>query len=100
MLRQLIAAILSTALGISTFADNLYRLTGETIASDSHGVNGAVNYIYDAVGNRKQMTSTLAPVPAGLWNYDANDRFIVGDMYDANGNTTSSGGIANVYDFE
>jgi RHS repeat-associated protein len=80
--------------------DNLYRLTGETVASDPHGINGAVNYIYDPVGNRKQMTSTLAPVPAGLWNYDANDRFTAGDTYDSNGNTASSGGIANVYDFE
>lgn len=44
--------------------------------------------------------STLAPVPAGLWNYDANDRFTAGDTYDNNGNTASSGGIANVYDFE
>jgi RHS repeat-associated protein len=52
------------------------------------------------VGNRKQMASTLAPVPAGLWNYDANERFTAGDTYDNNGNTASSGGIANVYDFE
>ena len=44
--------------------DNLYRLTGETIASDPNGVNGAVNYIYDPIGNRKQLTSTLAPVSA------------------------------------
>jgi YD repeat-containing protein len=80
--------------------DNLYRLTSETIASDPHAINGAVNYSYDSVGNRKQITSTLAPVPAGLWNYDANDRFTAGDTYDADGNTVSSGGIANVYDFE
>ena len=46
------------------------------------------------------MTSTLTPVPAGLFNYDANDRFTAGDTYDNNGNTTSSGGVANVYDFE
>jgi hypothetical protein len=76
--------------------DNLYRLTGETIASDPNGINDAVNYIYDPVGNRKQMTSTLAPVPAGLWNYDANDRFKAGDTYDS---TASSGSIAKVYDF-
>ena len=80
--------------------DNLYRLTSETIASDPSGINGVVSYTYDSVGNRKQMTSTLAPIPAGLFNYDANDRFTAGDTYDANGNTTSSGGIANVYDFE
>jgi RHS repeat-associated protein len=80
--------------------DNLYRLTNETIASDPSGINGAVNYTYDPVGNRKQMTSTLPGVAAGLFNYDANDRFTAGDTYDANGNTTASGGIGNVYDFE
>jgi len=36
------------------------------------------------------MTSTLAQVPAGLWNYDANDSFKAGDTYD---NTASSGSI-------
>jgi len=66
----------------------------------SHSVNGAVNYTYDAVGNRTQMTSTLTPIPAGLFNYNSNDQFTAGDTYDANGNTTSSGGITNVYDFE
>src|SRR5579864_934474 len=55
---------------------------------------------YEAVGNRKQISSTLAPVPAGLFNYDANDRFTAGDTYDNDGNTVSSGGIANTYDFE
>src|SRR5579859_3592771 len=75
LLRQVLSAILSFALGFSALASN-------------------------PVGNRKQITSTLAPVPAGLWNYDANDRFTAGDSYDANGNTVSSGGIANVYDFE
>jgi hypothetical protein len=70
------------------------------ITSDPAAVNGAVNYTYDAAGNRKQLTSTLAPVPAGLWNYDANDRFTAGDTYDNNGNTVSSGGVGNVYDFE
>ena len=46
------------------------------------------------------MTSSLAPVPAGLFNYDANDRFTAGDTYDNDGNTISSGGVANAYDFE
>ncbi|HXJ44444.1 MAG TPA: RHS repeat-associated core domain-containing protein, partial [Bryobacteraceae bacterium] len=72
--RQLLAAILSLAVCIPAYGS--------------------------AVGNRKQIASTLAPVPAGLWNYDANDRFTAGDTYDANGNTISSGGIAAVYDFE
>jgi len=35
-----------------------------------------------------------------LFNYDANDRFTAGDTYDNDGNTVSSGGVANVYDFE
>jgi len=74
LLRRFLSAILSLALGIPTYAC--------------------------PVGNRKQITSTLAPVPAGLWNYDANDRFTAGDSYDDNGNTVGSGGIANVYDFE
>ena len=54
------------------------------------------------------MSSTLAPIPAGLFNYDANDRFTAGDTgvhpersrRNNNGNTVSSGGVANVYDFE
>jgi RHS repeat-associated protein len=79
--------------------DNLYRLTSESIATDPHSINGAVNYTYDPVGNRKQMTSTLPPVPAGLWNYDANDR-LTSDGYDPAGNTTSSGGLNYAYDFE
>ena len=75
LLRKVLASILSLTVGISTFA-------------------------YNPVGNRKQITSTLPPVPAGLFNYDANDRFTAGDTYDANGNTVTSGGITNVYDFE
>jgi RHS repeat-associated protein len=78
--------------------DNLYRLTSETIANAA--MNGTVGYQYDAVGNRKQITSTLAAIPsAGLLNYDANDRTTT-DQYDANGNTVSQGGIADTYDFE
>ena len=53
LLRQPLAAILALALGIPA---NAYP-----------------------VGNRKQLASTLAPVPAGLWNYDADDRFTAGD---------------------
>ena len=58
LLRQFLAAILSLALGIPAYAC--------------------------AVGNRKQITSTLAPIPAGLFNYDSNDRFTAGDTYDNN----------------
>src|SRR5260370_39466540 len=79
--------------------DNLYRLTSETIAADPHGVNGAVSYTYDAVGNRTQKVSTIPGYPGGLSNYDANDELST-DAYDANGNTTQSVGLGYAYDFE
>ncbi len=82
--------------------DALYRLTSEAIACGAGipaCVSGSVSYIYDPVGNRKQTTSTISQIPAGLFNYDANDRLST-DTYDANGNTVSSGGTGNVYDFE
>jgi RHS repeat-associated protein len=79
--------------------DNLYRLTSETIAG-AISQNGAISYQYDAVGNRKQLNSTVPAIPAtGLLNYDANDRLGT-DLYDANGNTISAGAISNTYDFE
>jgi RHS repeat-associated protein len=77
----------------------MLRLLSEFLATILSFALGVPAYAYP-VGNRKQITSTLAPVPAGLWNYDANDRFTAGDTYDADGNTVSSGGITNVYDFE
>jgi RHS repeat-associated protein len=79
--------------------DSLYRLTSESITADPHGKNGTVGYTYDAVGNRQQMTSTLNAIPAGLFNYNANDQLTI-DTYDNNGNTTASAGIQNTYDFE
>ena len=78
--------------------DDLYRLTSETVAGAATQ-NGAISYQYDAVGNRKQLTSTVAAIPSGLINYDANDR-VSTDVYDNNGNTLNNGGIGNVYDFE
>jgi RHS repeat-associated protein len=79
--------------------DSLYRLTSEAISADPHGKNGTVSYAYDPVGNRQQMASTLPPVPAGMFFYDANDRLTT-DTYDNDGNTVSFAGISNVYDFE
>jgi len=80
--------------------DNDYRLASEAIAGDPGGVNGTVGYtLYDAANNRKTMTSTLSAIPGGTFSYDANDRLTT-DTYDANGNTTSSGGITRTYDFE
>jgi len=80
--------------------DNDYRLTSEAITADPGGVNGTVGYtVYDLANNRKTMTSTLSAIPAGTFSYDNNDRLTT-DIYDANGNTTSSGGITRTYDFE
>jgi RHS repeat-associated protein len=80
--------------------DNDYRLQSESITSDPGGNNGAENYTYDAVGNRQTLTSTIPSLPGGMnYFYDANDRLTT-DTYDNDGNTISSGGTANTYDFE
>jgi hypothetical protein len=52
------------------------------------------------VGNRTQQTSTVPAIVSASRSYDADDRFTTGDTYDNNGNTISSGGTNNVYDFE
>ena len=95
--------------------DALYRLTSETVTGDPAGVNGTVGYDYDPVGNRLERTSTLAPVPAQTFSYDANDRIGI-ETYDDNGNTqvttegrhfgydtdnrlvSADGGVSFVYD--
>jgi len=80
--------------------DNDYRLITENVQSDPAGNTGAVNYtLYDPVGNRQTMTSTLNAVPSGSFSYDANDRLTT-DIYNNNGNTISSASISNTYDFE
>jgi YD repeat-containing protein len=71
----------------------------DTIASDPNSVNGAVSYVYDPLGNRKQKTSTLPGYPGTSSAYNANDQ-LGSDTYDANGNTTQSLGTGYVYDFE
>jgi len=61
--------------------DSLYRLTSETVSADPNNKNGAISYTYDNVGNRKMLTSTLAPVGGNTYNYDADDR-LAADSYD------------------
>ena len=79
--------------------DDLYRLTQETIAGAAARKNGQATYSYDSVGNRTQLSSTLAAVPStGLLNYDANDRTST-DSYDPNGNLLLTGTGSNTYDF-
>jgi YD repeat-containing protein len=80
--------------------DDLYRLKSETIADDPVTANnGVIGYDYDAVGNRLTRSSSIAAVPSTTSAYDANDR-LASDTYDANGNTTGSGGNVYRYDFE
>ena len=80
--------------------DDLYRLTSETVGGSPAGNNGAINYTYDATGNRVQRNSTLPAIPAtGLLNYDANDH-VPTDPYDANGNLLNGGVGSNLFDFE
>ena len=82
------------------FAKLKEQLFQRHFTGDPGGNNGTVSYTgYDAVGNRTQMSSTLGAVPGGSFFYDSNDRLTT-DTYDGNGNTKSSAGIANTYDFE
>jgi RHS repeat-associated protein len=75
-----------------------YHLTGESISNDPNSQNGTIGYTLDLVANRLQRSSTVAGVPATTLAYDPDDR-LSSDTYDANGNTTVSGGITNAYDF-
>jgi RHS repeat-associated protein len=79
--------------------DSLYRLTSETVSADPSNKDGAINYTYDNVGNRKTLNATLPPAGGISYTYDADDR-LGSDTYDPDGNTVNSGGIANSYDFE
>ncbi len=84
--------------------DVLYRLTGESISNDPVTANnGAINYVYDSVGNRQQRASGIGPISnqnfAG--EYDADDRLTAGYTYDANGSTqTDPAGNNYSYDGE
>jgi len=78
--------------------DSIYRLTREEVTGDPAN-NGAVDYSYDPVGNRTDLTSTLAPIASATYSYNLNDRLIA-DTYDNNGNTLASGGDTFAYDFE
>ena len=80
--------------------DAVYRLKSETVSGDSVSANnGAINYQYDAVGNRVSRTSSIASVPPSSNSYDQNDRLNT-DQYDANGDTKVSGINSYEYDFE
>jgi len=77
--------------------DSLYRLIVEAVTADPNQHNITNGYIYDAVGNRQQWLVNGTTV--NTYTYDADDR-LAADSYDAAGNTISSLGTANAYDFE
>jgi RHS repeat-associated protein len=76
--------------------DGIYRLTGETVSGDAH-YNGSVSYGLDPVGNRLSGTSTLQGVSSGSFSYNADDE-LTGELYDADGNVTETGGKTFAYD--
>ena len=88
--------------------DDLYRLTNETVAGDTHGNSGAIGYTLDKVGNRLSRTSQLSTLNSQpSLTYNSRD-WLSGDTYDTNGNTLTSPltaygsplTIPDVYDFE
>jgi RHS repeat-associated protein len=81
--------------------DAASRLLSEAITGDPRGAafNGALSYVLDDEGNRLSRTSTLAAITTATYSYDANDQ-LDSDVYDLNGNTTTSDGHTYAYDFE
>jgi RHS repeat-associated protein len=56
-------------------------------------------YTFDPVGNRLSANSTLSAVKSGSFGYNADDE-VSSETYDANGNTTYTGGKTFTYDSE
>jgi len=79
--------------------DGIYRLTSEAV-QDPSGGNGEVDYTLDPVGNRTSVNSSLPGVPSvTLAGFNLDD-WLSPETYDANGNTTSTGGKTFAYDSE
>ena len=54
--------------------DGIYRLTNETISSDTGGANGSVSYGLDPVGNRTSTNSSLPGVQSvSLASFNLDD---------------------------
>jgi RHS repeat-associated protein len=77
--------------------DNIYRLTSETIADDPTNNNGSASYTLDPVGNRTSVNSTFSVVNPVAGSYNPDDQ-LASEIYDANGNVTSTGGMSYTYD--
>jgi RHS repeat-associated protein len=72
--------------------DDLYRLTGESVAAGAADPvpSGAITYDLDKVGNRLNRVSTMAAIVSQLAeSYNARD-WRAGDSYTANGSTLTS----------
>jgi RHS repeat-associated protein len=89
----------STGRTLNWSYDGIYRLTNEAIASDPAGGNGAISYGLDPVGNRSSATSTLPGIPSSSASFDPDDLQST-ESYDANKNTTYTGGRSFAYDSE
>ena len=79
--------------------DGIYRLTNENITADPNSKTGSVAYGLDPVGNRQTQTSSIPGIPTASFSYDADDRILSTESYDANGNTLVSGSRTFTYDF-
>ncbi len=92
-----LAGVLHHACSHARTYDPLYRLTNEVISGTAPV--GSLGYAYDRVGNRTNRTSTLGGITNQTFAYTAND-WLVGDVYDANGNTRTNGANVFFYDVE
>jgi RHS repeat-associated protein len=88
----------STARSVTWGFDGIYRLTGESVTGDAQ-YNGSVSYGLDPVGNRLSASSSLHGVSPASLSYNVDDQ-ILAETYDANGNTTATGGKTFAYDSE
>ena len=80
--------------------DGIYRLTSEAVGADPSGGNGEVDYTLDPVGNRTSVNSSLPGVQSvTLASFNLDD-WLSPETYDANGNTTTTGGKTFAYDSE
>ena len=61
--------------------------------------NGSVSYGLDPVGNRLSQTASLYGIASMGLSYNVDDQ-ILRETYDANGNTTATGGKTFAYDSE
>ncbi|MBK8039286.1 MAG: tandem-95 repeat protein [Verrucomicrobiaceae bacterium] len=79
--------------------DALSRLTQESMSNVAAPFAGTINYTHNANGYRTQRASTQPSVPNQTFTLNANGQ-LDSASYDANGNTTVSGGNNDIYDFE